>query len=93
MEWKIIPQDFSKKCWCGEELLLGETISGVGYYRCQCGLERPQPDYRATDITPNKFLLHTPQGIHTINMSIMGLHNVYNALGSIVVARSLNINE
>jgi UDP-N-acetylmuramate--alanine ligase len=77
----------SKKCWCGEELLLGETISGVGYYRCQCGLERPQPDYRATDITPNKFLLHTPQGIHTINMSIMGLHNVYNALGSIVVAR------
>jgi UDP-N-acetylmuramate--alanine ligase len=76
----------SKKCWCGEELLLGETISGVGYYRCICGLERPQPDYRATNITPNSFLLHTPHGTHSIKMGIMGLHNVYNALGTIVVA-------
>ncbi|MEN6328996.1 MAG: Mur ligase family protein [Methanobacteriaceae archaeon] len=76
----------SKKCWCGEELLLGETISGVGYYRCVCGLERPRPDYRATHITPNSFILHTPQGTYPIKMKIMGLHNVYNALGSIVVA-------
>lgn len=76
----------TKKCWCGEELLLGETISGVGYYRCVCGLERPQPDYRATNITPDSFLLHTPYGTHSIKMGIMGLHNVYNALGSIVVA-------
>jgi UDP-N-acetylmuramate--alanine ligase len=77
----------SKKCWCGEELLLGETISGVGYYRCECGLERPRPDYRATNITSEKFILHTPHGTHAMNLGIMGLHNVYNALGSIVVAR------
>jgi UDP-N-acetylmuramate--alanine ligase len=76
----------TKKCWCGEELLLGETISGVGYYRCECGLERPRPDYRANNITPHSFLLHTPHGTHTIKMGIMGLHNVYNAMGSIVVA-------
>jgi len=76
----------SKKCWCGEEILLGETISGVGYYRCICGLERPQPDYRATHITSNSFLLHAPHGTYPIKMELMGLHNVYNALASIVVA-------
>ncbi|MDP3065949.1 MAG: Mur ligase family protein [Methanobacteriaceae archaeon] len=76
----------SKVCWCGEELLLGETISGVGYYRCSCGLVRPNPHYKATNIKKDSFLLHTPQGTHQVEMETMGLHNVYNALASIAVA-------
>ncbi|HMK53992.1 MAG TPA: Mur ligase family protein [Methanobacteriaceae archaeon] len=76
----------SKVCWCGKELLLGETISGVGYYRCSCGLVRPQPHYRATNIKSNSFILHTPQDNYQVEMGIIGLHNVYNALASIAVA-------
>jgi UDP-N-acetylmuramate--alanine ligase len=76
----------NKMCWCGEELEIEETISGMGYYNCECGLSQPEPDYYAYDIKENSFMLHTPQGNHEILLQIKGLHNVYNALGSIVVA-------
>ena len=39
-----------KKCWCGREILIDETITGSGVYNCECGLKRPEPDYFAVEI-------------------------------------------
>lgn len=84
------PQGESKKeCFCGRDITLKETLSGVGYYDCQCGLKRPIPDYLATNINGNSFILQTSHKKIEMEMSITGLHNVYNALGSIAVAHEL----
>ena len=84
------PQGESKKeCFCGREITLKETLSGVGYYECHCGLKRPIPDYLATNINGNSFILQTSHKKIEMEMSITGLHNVYNALGSIAVAHEL----
>ncbi len=83
-------QGKSKKvCWCNRKILINETLSGIGQYECQCGLKRPKPDYLATDINGKNFTLHTPKGVIKMEMSIKGLHNIYNALGSIAVAHEL----
>jgi UDP-N-acetylmuramate--alanine ligase len=84
------PQGKSKKpCWCGREILIKETLSGVGQYECQCGLKRPTPNYLATNINESSFLLHTPHGVIEMEMGIVGLHNVYNVLGAIATAHEL----
>lgn len=75
-----------KKCICGREIQIKETISGVGYYNCKCGLKRPEPDYLAGDVGEDSFTLKTPEGDVQFKMKIKGLHNVYNATGSIVAA-------
>ncbi len=74
-----------KACWCGREIRVDETISGSGYYRCECGLERPRPDYLATEIDAvnGKFKLKTSDIIVDVQMKLIGLHNVYNVLGAI----------
>lgn len=77
----------SKLCWCGKKIILDETISGMGYYHCECGLERPEPHYLATDLMNDGFTLKTPEGFFEVRMPIKGLHNVYNALGAIAAAR------
>ena len=83
-------QGESKKlCWCKRELKIDETLSGVGYYQCQCGLKRPIPDYLAKNINGSTFLLQTPDEVIEMEMSIKGLHNVYNALGAIATAHEL----
>lgn len=75
-----------KMCWCGREITLEETISGMGYYKCECGLERVQPDYLATDIKKDSFVVYTPNDNFKVSTSIKGLHNVYNILGAITTA-------
>jgi UDP-N-acetylmuramate--alanine ligase len=75
-----------KKCWCGEDIIIEETISGMGDYKCECGLKRPQADYLASNVHENGFTLLTPHGNYEVKLKIKGLHNVYNALGSIIVA-------
>ena len=82
--------DFSKKtCWCGREVIINETITGSGIYRCECGLIRPKPDYLAKEIDESngKFVLQTPEGDENVNMPLIGLHNVYNTIGAIAAAR------
>ena len=76
----------AKKCLCGREILVDETISGVGYYECECGLKRPKPDYLATDIGDGCFTLKTPEDSMKLKLKIMGLHNVYNTLGAVTAA-------
>lgn len=87
---ELEPQgESSKICWCGKELIIQETLSGVGYYHCKCGLKRPEPDYMATDIKGNSFVLHASGETLKMEMRIFGLHNVYNALGAIATAKEL----
>jgi UDP-N-acetylmuramate--alanine ligase len=82
----------SKSCWCGQKISINETISGMGYYHCSCGMERPPIHYLATEIHPGSFTLQTPQDRVKINTPLMGLHNIYNTLGVIAAAREfLNI--
>ena len=76
-----------KKCWCGRDIMLNEIIAGVGYYECECGLKRPKPMYIATDIDEKSFKLQAPDKNLNIQLNLLGLHNVYNAVGSIIAAR------
>lgn len=78
-----------KECWCGKQLKINETITGSGYYRCECGLKRPEPDYLAMEIeeSEGRFKVKTPHELVDVQMKLIGLHNVYNTLGAIVAAR------
>ena len=78
-----------KTCWCGREIMVEETITGSGFYTCECGLNRPEPDYLATEIDESngKFKLHTVEGVVEVQMKLIGLHNVYNSIGAIAAAR------
>jgi len=76
-----------KSCWCGRELPVNETISGMGKYDCPCGLKNPQINYLATDIRGSSFTLKTPWEVLTVKIPLMGLHNIYNTLGAIAAAK------
>ena len=77
-----------KECVCGREIKVKEIISGCGYYFCPCGITTPQVDYIATniDLKNRRFDLHTPNEKLEVQMSIDGLHNVYNVTGVIIAA-------
>ena len=78
-----------KTCWCGRDIKLNETITGSGFYSCECGLKRPEPDFLATEIDESngRFKLRTSEGVLDVKMKLIGLHNVYNTIGAIVAAR------
>jgi UDP-N-acetylmuramate--alanine ligase len=76
-----------KTCFCGREIHLEETIPGMGIYKCFCGLERPVPNYLASDINGGSFTLHTDKETLKVDMPIAGLHNVYNALAAIAASK------
>lgn len=81
----------TKQCCCGNEVLVEEIIAGVGKYECECGNKYTKPDYLATNIneTHNKFKLIYDDEEYDFEMSIQGIHNIYNALGSIIVAHEV----
>lgn len=76
-----------KPCWCGRQLPVNETISGMGSYRCSCGLENPRINYLATDIDGGSFTLQTPYEVLAMETPLIGLHNIYNTLGAIAAAK------
>ena len=78
-----------KPCWCGREISINETITGSGIYSCECGINRPIPDYLAKNIdeTNGNYTLQTPEGDIEVDMQLIGLHNVYNSIGAIAAAR------
>ncbi|MGB7969891.1 MAG: Mur ligase family protein [Methanobacterium sp.] len=79
----------SKTCWCGREIIITETITGSGSYNCECGINRPSPDYLAKDIDEanGNYTLQTPEGDVKVEMQLIGLHNVYNSIGAVAAAR------
>ena len=66
-------------------------LSHLGLYRCpNCGYTLPPLDIAATSVIPasdgqgpTHVELRTPQGDMTLDISIPGLHNVYNAAAAI----------
>ncbi len=78
-----------KPCWCGREIIINETITGSGKYSCECGINRPTPDYLAKNIDEanGNYTLQTPEGDVEVDMQLIGLHNVYNSIGAIAAAR------
>ncbi|WP_297983232.1 Mur ligase family protein [uncultured Methanobrevibacter sp.] len=79
-----------KPCWCGREIKINETISGSGYYECECGIGYEKPDYIAYDIDlkNREFSLKSDDDDECrFKLSLDGLHNVYNALGAIIAAK------
>ncbi len=70
--------------------------SHIGHYQCtNCGLQRPQPDIRATHIQLDGFdhnrvtVEHTAQK-HEITVPLPGIYNIYNALAAIAAAQAVN---
>ncbi len=91
IEHKSIRRD-TKQCICGEQIIVDEIIAGVGKYECSCGNKYRKPDYIAADINDshNRFTLVTPYGEEVrFTLQINGIHNIYNALGSIIVAHEI----
>ncbi len=78
----------TKPCICGSDVKLKDIIEGSGIYECICGLKYSKPDYIATNINDshNKFTLQTPDGEYDFELSISGIHNIYNATAAIVTA-------
>ncbi|MBE6493586.1 MAG: hypothetical protein E7Z84_03125 [Methanosphaera stadtmanae] len=82
----------TKTCFCGKEIEINEFIAGVGKYECSCGIKYEQPDYLAYKInnTHDSFILKTPDGNeYSFNLAISGIHNIYNAVGSIILAHEI----
>lgn len=82
----------TKECLCGHDVKMDEIISGCGKYACDCGISYSRPDYLAHKINDahDSFILKTPAGNeYEFNLSINGLHNIYNAVGVIVIAHEI----
>ena len=79
----------TKPCWCGRDIKIIETISGSGFYECECGIKYKEPDYIAKDIDlPNRsFNLASSDDEFEFKLTLDGLHNVYNATGAIIAAK------
>ena len=80
-----------KQCFCGNEVEVSEFIAGVGKYNCDCGVSYSQPDYLATNINDehNQFTLLCEEGKFDFKLKLNGLHNIYNSLGAIIVAKEV----
>ncbi len=81
-----------KSCFCGNQVKVDEFIAGVGLYECECGIKYTKPDYLACDINDmhNQFSIKTPQGTkESFKLSINGIHNIYNAVGAIIIAHEI----
>lgn len=81
-----------KTCFCGNKVEIEEYCGGVGKYECSCGIKYSKPDYLAYNINDshNKFTLKTPSGEeYEFELGIYGIHNIYNALGSIILAHEI----
>ena len=79
----------TKPCWCGRDIKINETISGSGYYECECGIRYEKPDYIAKDIDlkNRQFTLSSADEEYRFTLTLDGLHNIYNATGAIIAAK------
>lgn len=79
----------NKPCWCGRDIKINETISGSGYFECECGIRYEKPDYisRDIDLKNRQFTLSSADGDYRFTLTLDGLHNIYNATGAIIAAK------
>lgn len=81
-----------KECLCGQQVDIEEYLPGCGKYECVCGLKYTKPDYLAHDINESHdaFILRTPTDEeYEFKLSVNGIHNIYNAVGAIIVANEI----
>lgn len=82
---------------CGGEYTYDLVFYGqLGHYRCPgCNASRPVPTVFARDVliepTASRFTLCLGNEEHTVNLSLPGLFNVYNALSAAALASWLNV--
>ncbi len=81
----------TKPCVCGSNVEVRDIIEGSGIYECDCGLKYSKPDYIATNINNDhdQFTLQTPDGEYEFELSISGIHNIYNVTGAIITAHEI----
>lgn len=81
-----------KSCFCGNKIDIEEFIAGVGKYKCDCGIKYTRPDYIAFNINDkhDEFVLISPEGRKiSFKLGINGIHNIYNAMGAIIIAHDI----
>ena len=66
--------------------------SQVGHYSCSCGYSRPTPEYLA-DVKLYKNHLELILNEEVYEIPLVGLFNAYNALGAIVLAKKLGLEN
>jgi lipid II isoglutaminyl synthase (glutamine-hydrolysing) len=83
---------------CGSPYIFDSVYLGhLGHYHCPgCGIARPQPQVRATDVRLQgvrsaDFILTTPAGSARVTLALPGLYNVYNALAAAALATALEV--
>lgn len=70
------------------------TYANLGHYYCQhCGFERPELDFKITQIddlnlTESSFTIENTK----LTIPVAGLYNIYNALAAFSVARLFDVN-
>jgi len=73
-------------------------ISHLGAFRCPaCGYARPRLDVAVTHVAaqalgPSQVSLRTPVGEISYQLSLPGLHNVYNSAGAIAAALAMGLD-
>lgn len=84
----------SKFCpTCSKELEYEHTHYGqLGYFKCECGFSRPKINYEIKE-TEKKKNTYFKVGNKKYNMSLSGIHNVYNAAAAVSVAKELKIDD
>jgi len=89
----------SKSCLrCGSRFAYSVVYYGhIGVYRCpNCGAARPDPQVRATSVTPrgtegSDLVLATPAGELALSSGMPGLYNTYNTLAATACSHALGI--
>ncbi len=83
---------------CGGEYVYDARFySHVGHYHCpHCGLQRPQPDVRVTEVHADSFdrqrlQVSSAGQEREVIVPLPGLYNIYNALAAITAAQALEI--
>ena len=78
---------------CGKLLNYTKSFySQVGHYSCDCGYNRPVAKYNATVKLYKKYFEITLDN-EVYEIPLVGLYNAYNALGAIVLAKELGLEN
>ena len=66
--------------------------SQLGYFSCSCGYSRQKPKYLA-DVRLHKNHIEIILNEETFEVPLVGLFNAYNALGAIILAKELGLED
>ena len=82
---------------CGKELEYSNIFYGhQGHYSCSCGYCRPECKYSADIIVHSDYYsikFYVEEKVHEFSTSLVGLYNVYNAIGAIAMCFELGITD